>query len=112
MVITNDSLVRFSNTVNVPSFALATRCCHSTHTAGTQSHRSVKKFKTQCEKYIDGDVRFMTCETAWTRCKHTVNVRSESSSTVTVTVDCVDVDVDRVAKPCYYVYEDSVCSKE
>ena len=63
-----------------------------------QSHRSVKKFKNQSEKYRAGDVRVTTYETAWTRHKHMVNARSEIGASVTVTVDRVDVDVDRIAK--------------
>ena len=42
---------------------------------------------------MHGDVRVTTCETAWTRRKHTVNAWSEIHATVTVTVDGVDVDV-------------------
>ena len=51
---------RFSNTVNVDGntstvtvfdFALAPRCCHSTHATSMQSPRSVNKFKNQSEKY-------------------------------------------------------------
>ena len=59
----------------------------------------MKIFKNQSEKYMHGNVRVTTCETAWTRCKHTVNARSEIGATVAVTVDGVYVDVDRVAKP-------------
>ena len=64
-----------------------------------QLHGSVKKLKNQSEKYLDGDVRVTTCETAWMHRKHTVNVLSEIGATVTV--DGVDVDVDRVAEPPY-----------
>ena len=88
---------RFSNTVNASDFALAPRCCHSTHAASTQSHRRVKNSKNESEKYMARDVHITTCETAWTHRKHTVNAQSEIGATVTVTVD--RIDVDRVAKP-------------
>ena len=79
------------STVIVSDFALAPRSCHSTRAASMQSHRSVKKSKSQSEKYMDGDVRVTTCEPAWTRRKHTANAQSEIGATVTVTVDRVDV---------------------
>ena len=47
------------------------------------------------------DVCVKTCETAWTRRKHTVNARSEIGATMAVTVDGIYVDVDRIAKPPY-----------
>ena len=52
---------------------------------------------------MDGDVRVTTCETAWTRRKHTA-----IDATVTVTVDGAYVDVDRVAKPPYCFPTNSV----